>query len=336
MSVFERLLQLYQNSSKTPFEDFTTEVLTGILEINQEIRDEFVNKVLEVDGADFSVYSQKKYTLANDIDCIVDMVFENGNTICFLENKVESPEGFRQLERYSLVLDEIAKSNKSTYLRYCSKYFDKKNYQKHEFHQFRWPDISEFLSTREHDSLINDFLDFLRSYGMGEKLSFNSLDLVTMGNVVSLVSKMNDYLELIKPKFKQRFGEKIKEPDNAKQILNENQYVFNKGNVMKGSGGTEIGVGFYFDTAPYLFVWVYWDGKNSNHENLIKCVNETDVLVKDEGFEINEDYFAFLKPVSDFLSDDKMSESIEKWYDDKFGLIRKFIDETPDLGWALE
>ena len=147
---------------------------------------------------------------------------------------------------------------------------------------------------------------------------------------------MNDYLELIKPKFKHLFGEKVIEPDNTKQILTWNQYVFKKGSIISGAGWTEIGVGFYFDSAPYLYVWLLWDGKNEKHKKLAKCVNAKDYLSQNADFEIEDEYFDFSKPISDFLSDDKMGESIEKWYDDKFGLIRKFIDETPDLGWFLE
>lgn len=332
MSVFQRLLQLYQNSSKTPFEDFTTEALTGILETNQEI----VNDVLKINGEGFSVYSQKRCPLKDEPDCIIDMVFKNTDTLCFLENKIESPEGYEQLERYSKVLDYKKNADKRTYLRYCSKYFDRKDHNKHSFLQLCWREISEFLITYENDSLTKEFLDFLRSFGMGENLSFKSLDLVTMENIVDLISKMHDYLELIKPKFKDFFGEKIIHPDNAKQIKNHKRYVFWKGNLFGGNGWAEIGVGFYFDPEPYLYTWLWSDGKNEKHDQLNKLLNQKDYIKRDSEADINDGWLEFSRQISDFLSDGKMTESIEIWYYDKFKVIRQFIDETSELEWVFE
>lgn len=53
MNIFERLLRLYKvnkESGKTPLEDFVTEVLAGILQIDQPLLDSFVNEVLLIEG----------------------------------------------------------------------------------------------------------------------------------------------------------------------------------------------------------------------------------------------------------------------------------------------
>ena len=101
--VFNRLLSLYKknkDSNKTPLEDFNTEILVGILQRDSKLLDSFVNNILKIDGTGFSIESQVKYTLDNDINCIIDMVVSNEENICFIENKVNSSEGERQLERY--------------------------------------------------------------------------------------------------------------------------------------------------------------------------------------------------------------------------------------------
>jgi len=338
MSVFHRLLQLYQGRSNTPFENFTTEVLTGILEVNQERLDQFVNNVLKIEGNGFSVYSQKRYALQDDKARRIDMVFENEDILCFLENKIEGKEGCGQLEGYSSVLDYEQHVGKCTYLRYCSKYFDKKDknkHHKHDFSQLRWRDISGFLTLYESDSLIKEFLDFLRSFGMGEKLSFKSLDLVAMENIVDLVSTMNDYLELVKPRFKELLGEKISQPDNAKQIQNNKRYVFIKGKLLDGNGYTEIGIGFRFYPNPQLYTWLWSDGKNEKHEQLNKLLSQKDYITRDSEKRMEDGLLEFSRPLSDFLSDEKMTESIEKWYYDKLGVLRQFIDDTSELKWLV-
>lgn len=334
MSVLKRLISLYSRSSdnsRTPLEDYTTEALAGILENNQNILDEFVNKVLEIDGEGFHLDTQKFYALLNDKNCRVDMVFGNEDTVCFLENKVESPEDHEQLDRYSKVLDLKKTAGKETFLRYCTKYFDKKNLDNHNFKQIRWADISGFLIKHENDSLIKDYLIFLRSNGMGESIKFSTVDLISMENIIDLVSRMNDCLELIKPKFKKIFGNKITEPDNIKQISTKHRYIFYKLNVFSEGGWNEIGVGFSFTPKPCLTAWMLCDKKNNKYNEFNRIINEKRYLKV-----LGDGCFGFSKPISDFLSDEKMFQSIEKWFIEKLNIIKQFTQETPELDWHLD
>ena len=94
--IYNRLLELYKKnraSEKTPLEDFITEILVGVLENDNELLDSFVNNILEIEGTGFSIESQVKYNLDNDINCIIDIVVSNDENICFIENKVHSSEG---------------------------------------------------------------------------------------------------------------------------------------------------------------------------------------------------------------------------------------------------
>lgn len=121
MNIFSRLLKLYRtNSLKTPFEDFTTEILVGILSENPEILADFVNQVLGIDGSRFQITSQEHFILEGFKNCRVDIIIRSDNMLCFLENKIGSQEGNDQLLRYSRVLDEHHGQD-VTYLRYCTK-----------------------------------------------------------------------------------------------------------------------------------------------------------------------------------------------------------------------
>ena len=60
------------------------------------------------------------------------MVFYNKKVTCFVENKVDSKEGYKQLERYASVLSNIIEGNptQKVYLRYCTKNSDLKEIEK--------------------------------------------------------------------------------------------------------------------------------------------------------------------------------------------------------------
>lgn len=109
-NVYLNLLNLYSRqstASKTPLEDFTTEIFASILSKDDQLLNCFMNTVLKIDGEQFKIKTQQKYDLQDDRDCIVDVVIYNESTICFLENKVNSYEGHGQLERYKSVLGSL-------------------------------------------------------------------------------------------------------------------------------------------------------------------------------------------------------------------------------------
>ena len=82
--IFVNLLRLYSSySQKTPVEDFTTEVLAGVLQSDPTLLTNFVNQVLEIEGDGFTVTTQVSFSNAR-----IDMVFTNNTTVCFLENNL--------------------------------------------------------------------------------------------------------------------------------------------------------------------------------------------------------------------------------------------------------
>jgi len=200
MSVFQRVHNLMKSHfERIPLEDLTTEFLAGILESNQDLLDRFVKEVLKLEGGDsFTLKTQKQYIFNSEsggkaVQIRPDMVFSNGQTLCFLENKVESPEHEDQLHDYYRVLKNENPAG-NYYLRYCTKYYDPKNPKDYGgqsiFYQFRWRNISEFLSYQKENPLIKQFLQFLRSHGMGQIDKFNIDDQNTMIKLFSLLDKM--------------------------------------------------------------------------------------------------------------------------------------------------
>ncbi|KGP91520.1 hypothetical protein N780_20005 [Pontibacillus chungwhensis BH030062] len=315
--VFKKLLALYspKDGQKVPYEDFTTEILVGILAQEQGVLDDFVNNVLGIEGGGFSVQSQRRYMLEDDIDCIVDVVFLNNDTICFLENKINASEGDRQLERYKKVLSSF--SSKHTYLRYCTKNYDPKEVLDINFHQFLWRDIYRFLKSYEANELIKEFLEYLRGLGMGSSADFNLQDLMTMKQMMTTMAKMDECLDSVTPIFERYFGEPYTYDQARLKEIPRNRYSIWKGDAIPGGRHNEskIIVGFEFEEveerSPTIFVGFMCSHKHPSSEGVRSNVEAEKF---DYTYEDESSWYWYEKYLADFISAEDQFEEISKWF----------------------
>ena len=133
------------SSQKTPLEDFTTEAFSGILKLEPEIKKKFTEEFPDLPEGLYCHEAQVKYDLPGDSNCIIDFEIKRDSKVCFIENKVDSHEGYRLLERYCKRLDMFSEDGKNTRLFYCTKNYDPKDFEGHDFRQFRWDEIAKFL-----------------------------------------------------------------------------------------------------------------------------------------------------------------------------------------------
>lgn len=331
ISIYTRLLSLYRKNrdiNKTPLEDFTTELIVGTLETDNGLLDEFINNILLIEGKGFSISSQEKYYLEEDINCIIDIVVKNEDAICFIENKVDSSEGERQLERYSKVLNNIKQSeDKKVYLRYCTKYYDKKEISDIDFLQFRWRDTYRFFQKHKENKIVEEYLEFLRSEGMESAGDFNFQDLIVMSEVNATIAKMDECLDMVKSRLTECFGKPYEyDYERLKQIGKQSQYVMWSRYILgkKESGYSEIAVGFRFsdNKIPVVIVFIYIEKSNSEFEKIKKMHTEELESVFDF-YDYDEEYifYSFEKPVSDFISSENQNEEICKWFTEKINVI---------------
>lgn len=334
-NIFERLLQLYktQNTSgKTPLEDFVTELMAGILQMDQQLLDHFVNEVLLVDGTDFKIESQVPFFLTSDQNCIIDLVFENTSTICFLENKVASGEGQRQLERYATVLNQLeTPKGMKTYLRYCTKMYDPKVVPACSFFQFRWQRVYEFFEKQLATPIIEAFLELLRGEKMAGVKDFALEDLVVMKGIQNVFTKMDEVLDLAKPAFTQNFGQPYqRDYERLKQLPPFNRYSIWT-NTYNGED-IEIMIGFEMEsikdnTPPVLFVQVY---RNKNRDFSIKM--QTQFEGNGEKFDFyqieNSEVFAWFEvSLLNFLTVKNQKEQMVEWFTKKMVITKEIIDK---------
>jgi len=316
---------------KTPLEDFTTEILAGILTQNKKIGDAFVNRVLKIEGDNFSFSTQEHFDSINPEhpNCRVDIVIRSENMICFVESKVESREGYIQLERYSNVLDSY-RIHSTTYLKYCTKYFDLKEIDEHGFHQFRWADVYRFLLQWNTSDIIKDFLDFLHEHDMSDNMDFTISDLVTLQGLSPVIKKMDRYLEKVRPIFAKQFEQgRIKDSGNFKQIKSNSRFIFHAENIIGESGYSEIGVGFDFTITPVLVVWIWLDDNNSKISEFKSALTKTNIPNN------GESWLGFNAPISDFISSVQIEHDIENWFFEAFQKVREFITSNPNLKWNI-
>ncbi len=331
--MFNQLLKLYRShSKKTPLEDFTTEILVGLLNIEKEIKNSFISDFLELPSAEYQLRTQVKYELKNDTNCIVDFVIENDDLICFIENKVNSKEGERQLERYGKVLDSYSKNTK---LLYCTKYYDNKEYSKHNFTQIRWFEVAKFLNTFNNNSFAIEFIKFLTTHKMAQKLTFSAQDFLTLENLQNILLITNEHLDRVKPVFQETFksNKKISDVRSASQVINHNRLIFMFSDIISENGWSEIKYGFQLDN-PSIYVGIWIDKTNNDYENFIKAIEpfKDQFLVNkmDIGISIE-----LKKGISTYLNDEQSDTYIADWFKNAFNTFEKLIKETPELNWKI-
>ena len=334
--IYNRLLELYKKnraSEKTPLEDFITEILVGVLENDNELLDSFVNNILEIEGTGFSIESQVKYNLDNDINCIIDIVVRNDENICFIENKVHSSEGERQLERYSKVLNEIHSfQGKNMFLRYCTKFYDPKNIDNIDFLQYRWSNVYRFLEEYKSE-LIYEYLEFLRGEGMAGSGDFNYEDLITLKNIYKTLSKMDECLDEVKVILENTFNSKCEnKSERTKQIKESQLYIARIKNLNEYR--IEVGAGFDMDDegevlSPTIIVYLFLENKSDiacKFKEYHKKYINNKIDIKDYSTDKNL-YYVFEVPLINFFNSENQVTDIISWMSDKIIVLRDILNE---------
>ena len=303
--------------------------------MEEEIKNSFLTNFLKLPKDDYLLKTQMQYSLEDDTDCIVDFVIESENHICFIENKINSKEGYRQLERYGKVLETFKENNFDTKLFYCTKYFDDKTYVKHEFEQIRWYQIAKFLKSFQETSLVTEFINFLIKQDMAQELTLNATDFLTLENLQNILKTTNDHLDRVKPAFERTFKSNIKISDvrSTSQILNHNRLIYMLKSILGENGWSEIKYGFQLNN-PAIYVGIWIDKSNEQFDGFVKAVEQ-----KENHFITNKRKngisIELKKDISIYLNDEESDSKIANWYKNSFNEFAKFIRSTPELKWKI-
>jgi len=339
--MFNKLFKLTSKiNGKRPLEDFTTECFVGILLYDQKLFNEFCLEFLGLENETFSIKTQVRFQRSKEPDCIVDIVIESQNQICFIENKVNAKAGWEQLPRYERILDEFASKGKKTNFFYCTKNYDPKNNKKHNFYQYRWFQIAKFLEKRNMENpIIIDFLNFLKQHKMSQDLMITAKNIFVIENIAESIKMIDGYLDRVKPEFVKRFNKganKVNDGFTTNQIIHFKRLINFVKNVLgePNDGWSEIKYGFQLNTGKiYCGVWV--DKRNSQYtefrEHILERESGFEIIDKPNGFAI-EMSAELMKFANDLDGDNK----IEAWFIDTFNAIEEMIKNSSHLKWALE
>ncbi|QJD95983.1 hypothetical protein HH214_08880 [Mucilaginibacter robiniae] len=140
---------------------------------------------------------------------------------------------------------------------------------------------------------------------------------------------MDRYLAKLRPLFRQFFPlAKIKDSNNLHQLTNKSRFVFHAESIF-GEGYAELGVGFDFEETVQLKVWIWVNDKNSSFKLFQQALKSTELANN------GESWLGLYKPLSDFVSAERMEEQIEAWFAESFAAVKRFSEVHPELNWHL-
>ncbi|MEN8217940.1 MAG: hypothetical protein ABFS56_16540 [Pseudomonadota bacterium] len=337
--------KLFHNSYR--LEDFTTEILAGVLRSNQALLDGFVNKVLAIKGRNFSVETQRTYQ-----DLTVDMVFSNNKTLCFMENTVQAvvTEQREQLEKCEAILLDQQPEHPNVYLRYCSKYYDTQQIKSIDFAQCRWADVCAFLESYSENPLVTAFLEFIEENNMKGITELTTDDLTAISTLNDTLRKMDECLDSVAAEFTMLFGYPgMGAPKNTlerlKLLVEFNSYRMMKQDLLLGGGGwSEITLCFDYEkltgTSTNLAVW-YWCDRAHKQYGLLKALfrQNKQIFASHPGFLFEERPMGMRillqKPLTAFNEDSNQLQAIHDWFVETLKVFRKFADKTSKLNWNI-
>lgn len=342
--MFNRLYKLFKSkSNKTPLEDYVTEIFVGILNQDEKIKNGFCKSFLGLSDDDvYEVSTQESYTLPNDPNCRIDIQIKGRDTLCFIESKVNSKEGYEQLARYIKVLDNCEYQN--TRLIYCTRDNDRKPYTEHKFKQYRWYEIAKFLNSYTDNNIaVHDFLSFLDNHNMTKDFSLSTSDFSSISNLKDLLKKTQNTLERVSDYFDDTFYHGIERPSDRKIKLAEiidklERIVFRDKNVVDCSNKySDFKYGFLIQN-PTIYVSIWLERGHSNYKEFKKLAEST---------ESTGDSFIYLstfkegiaielkKDLSTFQDDNDIDQKIAEWFMASFDRFADLIRENPQINWNL-
>jgi hypothetical protein len=334
--MFQDLYRLYKKngySDRIPLEDFNTEIFAGILNLFPEIKDEII-LFLDLPADDYEIETQVKYTLPkeDDPDCIVDLVIKGNKNVCFIENKINSTEGYRQLERYSIALEEYFSKHEKN-LVYCTKFADTKKITTHNFKQIRWYEIAKRLKKYSYkNSTVKDYLKFLKIHKMAQDNTFTTEAILSMQNLTKTLEIVNHHIDLSESNFKKIFNIN---KTNTKQtnFTNLNRIaIYVKDIFIDKTISSDLLYSINFNNVKLQTqVWVA-----KKHPDIIKI----EALAKNNNFETYKTSGGLIiykcRPLYDLLNNHNSDNIIKDWFTLSFNEFKEFIDSTPELEWDIK
>ncbi|MEH2138423.1 PD-(D/E)XK nuclease family protein [Nostoc sp.] len=241
MSLFSNLLNLH--SGNKPLEDFFTEIVAYFLSLNNHILIDWLKHHSIISDDNYSsikIITQQEHkglethTEDSRLDIVVELSDGLNTDVIFLESKIGSTEGWRQLEKYAEILSKL-QNVRHRILIYITRDYDPKDEiktpgsnlePKVNFYQLRWHQFYARLQQHSTDILSQEILIFMRNNRMSHTNQFSSVDLLTMVNFNKTLNLMESTLnDEVQDKFRLAFGGVIKGAPSRTQWKWYSRYI---------------------------------------------------------------------------------------------------------------
>jgi len=331
------LLDLYKlvrrpSIVRMPLEDFTTECFAGVLNHHPKVLESFTAWLLLPKG-NYKVVTQKRYTLEEDVNCIVDLVIESESVICFIEHKVNSKEGWEQLNKYSKVLS--GKLHKQTFLKYCTKHQETKQQNLHNFSQYRWHEIAVWLfKNHSQIPLVADFITFLKHHQMTLDTSITTETVIALNKFLQTYEVMDYHIREALPVFKGYFPNAILEKQESISKIKEHNRIarFTRNIVSDRSKHSELLYCIHFEEVK-LQTQIWISIAHPLAETLYQKAADGKIF---KYWKDNNGVGIYLDcKMYQFIEDQNSDQEIKNWFSQSFVSFKNFIDSNPDIEWDI-
>ncbi|WP_334882624.1 PD-(D/E)XK nuclease family protein [Nostoc sp.] len=361
MSLFTNLLNLH--SGNKPREDFFTEIVTYFLSLNNDILLDFLKHHSIISDENYSSIKistqQEHQALASHpedsrLDIVIELSIGLNTDVIFIESKIGSTEGWRQLEKYADILSNLP-NVRHRILIYITRDYDPKDERKKycldlspkvNFFQLRWYQFYSFLKERAFDILTQEILIFMRNNRMSQNNQFSSVDLLTMVNFNKTLNLMESTLsEEVKKEFKQAFeGVNKSEVDSFYQWKSKNRYIIGTSLSIK-RWAFWCGLG-YFDLNPsnltdypYLGIFLQVSPNFGERPKIIesmqKVINDKPNIWTPANLTILPAWSAifYQKSLQEFLSEENHISAIKLFFQESIKELKTVQEQYFGFPW---
>jgi hypothetical protein len=243
MSLFSRLLNL--NTGSMPLEDFFTELVAYLFNTDKEILYDWLKEINLLDTNtcfDAHISTQREFKpleghcSASRPDISIELGDVNSRSIIFIESKIGSQEGYKQLSRYAEILDGLPDFQHKILL-YITRDFDPKDKvvilknipeSTVRFQQFRWHQFYRFLQLRTDTVLVREITTFMDEYRMAHNNQFSAVDVIALANFTKSLNLMEETMwGEVSQQFEQVLGAVRQRATALTQLQVHGRYLMN-------------------------------------------------------------------------------------------------------------
>lgn len=346
--LFNTLYKLRSKSEREKREDYLTEIFAYCLREDTGLLKAFLKKFKisqsELVG-DYKVETQKRFVKLkkynHSSDSVPDIVITTDDTVIFFENKINSPESFEQLKRYTEQLNNRGEVNKI--LIYITKHYDPKIEgdiigqldNEIKFIPIRWYELCNFLGNQEPFSnlLTNELLIYMKETGLSMKTKFDNSEIKLLSSFSNTIAKLDDPIKIATTNSKASFKFSLQKT----KFFGNNRYAY-QATMRKGF---IISVGYWFseNTYPDLQVEIALNHKEFEGEQL----NIIDEKLKAKQGPLGSNTWTYYpelegwsrlaarKSLENFIVGENHLKKIQDYFEAELQNAKKVLDEIHSL-----